>query len=87
MTKEDCPKEVKKSKFPYDSQEDDPVLGPLIEAASKEAYRECSELWRGQVFPTGSCHVIWEKQTEICKAKYGIDWKSPAKINPNIFFD
>ena len=35
----------------------------------------------------GYCHIYWEYKKEILKKDYGIEWKSPAELNPNIIFD
>ena len=35
----------------------------------------------------GFCHMYWGTKKRILKEKYGIDWKSPAELNPFILFD
>jgi len=35
----------------------------------------------------GTCHVYWDIKAEILKRDYGIMWKSPAELNPDILFD
>lgn len=35
----------------------------------------------------GYCYLYWETKKEILKTHYGIDWKSPAELNPHIHFD
>ena len=37
-------------------------------------------------FGMGICHSYWHRKKELL-AKYGIDWKSPAELNPDIRFD
>jgi len=34
----------------------------------------------------GRCHIYWKKQKERLK-EYGIDWKTPAEMNPHTRFD
>ena len=34
----------------------------------------------------GMCHDLWHRKTELLK-KHGIEWKSPAIMNPHIMFD
>lgn len=35
----------------------------------------------------GFCREYWETKKKILKNKYGIDWKSPAELNPMLNFD
>jgi hypothetical protein len=35
----------------------------------------------------GSCHVYWSIKKSILKWDYGIKWKSPKELNPNIRYD
>ncbi len=37
--------------------------------------------------PFGFCHIYWDVKKEILKEEFGIDWKSPDELNPNIIFD
>jgi hypothetical protein len=69
----------------YDPAEDDPVLGPLI-AQAEIAARKSKEVMdsHGQ---RGNCHDLWRAQKRILKEKHGIDWRTPAEMNPDIIFD
>ncbi len=35
----------------------------------------------------GTCHSVWKLKKEIFKNKYGIEWLSPAELNPTVNFD
>jgi len=35
----------------------------------------------------GFCHHYWKVKKEILKKDYGIEWKSPAELNPHILYD
>jgi hypothetical protein len=35
----------------------------------------------------GFCHAVWDEQTRILKAEYGLIWFSPQKMNPHTYFD
>ena len=35
----------------------------------------------------GYCYLLWEKQQEILKEKYKINWKSPADLNEHNLYD
>jgi len=32
-------------------------------------------------------HIFWNTKKKLPKEKYGIDWRSPAEMNPYIIFD
>jgi hypothetical protein len=68
-----------------DPAERDPKKKLLVKLAELEA----EERLRAQGIPRllGYCHALWGEQQEILKTKYGIDWKTPAEMNPNIIFD
>ncbi len=35
----------------------------------------------------GICHIYWNLKKEILESEYGINWKSPEELNPDILFD
>ncbi|MBQ8761804.1 MAG: hypothetical protein IJZ26_00585 [Clostridia bacterium] len=35
----------------------------------------------------GFCHKIWARKKQLLKEMYGINWQSPADLNPRIIFD
>ena len=35
----------------------------------------------------GFCHVIWRYKKRILREDYGLDWQSPAELNPHIWYD
>ncbi|MEO6908068.1 MAG: hypothetical protein ABI210_09285 [Abditibacteriaceae bacterium] len=67
----------------YDPIEDDPKIKPIIQAAENEAEKQLVGF--GPVL--GYCHLFWATKQEILKVKYGIEWKSPAEMNPTVLFD
>lgn len=78
-------KEVKEvSEEPkHDPQEDDPKLGKIIRKAGKEARRR---VLGNKPLDLGQGFQIWAIQKEILREK-GVDWKTPAELNPRIKFD
>lgn len=68
--------------FVRDPQESDPVLGPIIE-----------EVLRREAGPTsiqrqlGYCHVVWRRAKDRLRSEHGIEWQSPADLNPDCRFD
>ncbi|NQS72554.1 MAG: hypothetical protein HQQ73_10465 [Desulfobulbaceae bacterium] len=56
-----------------------------IKAAKREAEKLLKhDPLRGQM---GFCHLYWTIVKRILWEKHGIDWKSPAEMNPDVFFD
>ena len=35
----------------------------------------------------GYCYLYWETKRDILKKDYGIEWRSPAVLNPRVHFD
>ena len=67
--------------FLSDPIERDPIFRGLIEEAAVRA--ESNVKYEGR----GLCHIIWAEQARILKEENGIDWYSPAEMNPWIMFD
>lgn len=65
-----------------DPKENDPRYSKIIDSARQEAEKDLP-----QTFSRGHCFLIWKRQKEILMDKYGIDWKSPTEMNPDIWFD
>ena len=53
---------------------------------AQELEEELSELMKNHS-RFGSCHFYWANKKRILKEKYGIEWKSPAELNPHVCFD
>jgi hypothetical protein len=68
-----------------DPIERDPKIAWLVEEAWKEAEAEVAA--RGELPYWGVCHLVWPVQKRILKEKYGIVWRTPAEMNPEILFD
>ena len=69
----------------YDPQETDPKKEKLIEAAETEAKYSMEQ--DGTIKLDGACHILWGRQQKILSEKYGIKWRSPADMNPDVMFD
>ena len=65
-----------------DPIESDPKYKEILSSIDKELEEELGD----SIF-MGYCHVLWAKKKQILKERYGIDWKSPAELNPTIEFD
>jgi hypothetical protein len=64
-----------------DPIEDDPNMQPLLRAAEKEANKEMGSR------PFGSARAVFKVKQRILKEKHGIDWRTPAALNPDVAFD
>jgi hypothetical protein len=64
-----------------DPIEFDEIFGPLVKAAEVKAEKNIN------YNEMGACHLIWEEQARILKEEHGIDWYSPAEMNPFTLYD
>lgn len=60
---------------------------PEFKAVIKKVEKELDELLKDVPKSMGFCHMYWYEKRRILKEKYGIDWKSPALMNPRVRFD
>lgn len=85
-----------------DPIEDDPNLGPIIgavlDAVGKQVQDEHDAHIKelaitspavAHLFKSGRglCHAVWLKAKQQLKDEHGIDWKTPAEMNPWKHFD
>ena len=57
-------------------QEAKPIIEELIKQELGEMYG-CF----------GSCHAIWRQRKKLMMERYGIEWFTPAELNPDVCFD
>ncbi len=69
-----------------DSLCDDPEYKEIEREVEKKAREIMAQSEMGEVY-LGSCHKLWEYKKQIFKNEYGIDWLSPAELNPHVMFD
>ena len=67
----------------YDPKEDDPKFTLIIDQAEEEAGKNLEDYNGHEI---GFCYRYWSEIQHILKEKHGIDWKSPAEMNPYMFF-
>jgi hypothetical protein len=72
------------SKFPllHDPFEDQEPTASLIKQVRDRVDAEVDQRIR-----MGRCHAIWNKMKEILQTEHGIEWYSPAEMNPTVLFD
>jgi hypothetical protein len=77
--------------FRYDPVEDDPALRPMFAEADREAKRQLEERRAKQGRPgksaLGDGRFYAGVKKQFLKDKYGIDWRTPAEMNPDKAFD
>ena len=71
------------SSLRHDPQEEDPKLRKTFKAVD----REVESILANHPREIGFCHTFWDVKRGILKEKYGIDWKSPSEMNPDVCFD
>jgi hypothetical protein len=71
--------------FLTDALDEDPKYAEII----KDVERKVEQRLKAQKVEKeiGYCHDFWSLKKEILKIEYGLEWKSPAEINPDIYFD
>jgi hypothetical protein len=69
----------------YDPLEDEPKARPVLDRAGLEAEQELAA--QGITPEFGYCHSYWPVKKRILMEKYGITWRTPAEMNPNVAFD
>jgi hypothetical protein len=67
----------------FDPQENDPQLRRVFAVVDAEAERAVGNTPRDERF----IFHFWSVKKRILQQKHGIDWKTPAELNPNIAYD
>jgi len=74
---------VSRRRLLHDAQEDDPALKSIFQSVDEEVER----LLRHTRPRMGMCHKRWGLKAKLLRQGFGIEWKSPAKMNPGVLFD
>lgn len=67
----------------FDPQESDPALKDRFALADRKAERVVGNVQRNAKFIVH----FWEAKKRILKDQFGIQWKTPAELNPSIKYD
>ena len=85
-----------------DPMESHPEFGPVISRVLEEVRVEAEQAHRVRVaeleetspaftvifrYPRGLCHHIWRDAQERLRKEHGIEWRTPAEMNPGGVFD
>ena len=66
----------------YDPVEDTPEYQAIKDELEEKIIERI-----GKNSGMGYCHLYWSAKRDILKKDYGIEWKSPALLNPRVMFD
>lgn len=66
----------------HDPVEDTPAFQAIKEELEEKIIEKI-----GPNSGMGYCYLYWETKRDILKKDYGIEWKSPALLNPKVRFD
>jgi hypothetical protein len=69
--------------FTFDPIEQDPDFAETFAQVERIVEAELKDVSRG----IGFCHLYWETKKRVLKEQFGIDWKSPSEMNPDVLFD
>ena len=61
----------------------DSEVGPVVQRVLEEESEKARQVYPGR----GVCHLIWKNTKERLQNQYGIEWYSPAELNPGVCFD
>lgn len=67
----------------YDPVEDTPEYKAIEEEVEREIQRELGDEPQGYM---GFCYRYWSVKRTVL-ARHGIEWRSPAMMNPRVIFD
>lgn len=72
----------------FGGEKRDPLEGdPRYRRAFEQAETKTMQKLRGVRRGLGFVHLYWQTKKQILRSDYGLDWKTPAELNPNIFYD
>ncbi len=75
---------MERSRFlKYDPVEDTPEYKAIEEQVEREILEELGDEPQGYM---GFCHRYWSVKRYVL-ARHGIEWRSPAMMNPRVLFD
>lgn len=85
----------------HDPIEDDPAYASIFEQVAREAEalidQQIQERQRElrasgmehmeSMVRRGACHGIWHTMQRLLRERHGIEWRTPAQMNPGVCFD
>jgi len=71
----------------HDPIEDDPNMKHILDAADRETQQVIAGDGPDLKRQLGYSHRVWAVKKGILRVKYGVEWRTPAEMNPKIAFD
>jgi hypothetical protein len=69
----------------HDPVEDDPRFDEAFKTIDSEVEKALlNHPLKGHM---GFIHIVWETKQQLLKYNYGIEWQTPAEMNPQVIFD
>jgi len=68
----------------HDPIEDDPSVAPVF-AQVRQEVESLVQAEGGRYL--GRCHRIWHLTQRMLRERHGIEWFTPAQLNPGVAFD
>ena len=66
----------------------DPIQAmPEWEDIIYEVEQEVEQELNGEPRGMGFCHAYWHEKAAVLSEQFGIEWRSPARMNPRVIFD
>ena len=66
-----------------DRLEDNEHFAAIMAEADRIAHQEAGETANAM----GGCHLVWRIKKRVLKEDFGLDWRSPSELNPDVLFD
>ena len=76
-----------KALFQRDPIDRDPRFAGILAEVEKETEEVLKDHPMKSGMGLGFCHIYWAVKKSILKERYGIEWKTPAELNPETTFD
>ncbi|MBP5548718.1 MAG: hypothetical protein J6X58_07515 [Bacteroidales bacterium] len=58
-----------------------------FKAVIDDVEKEVDKMLKNKKRCHGFCHLYWAAKKEVLLKKYGIEWRTPAQMNPGVHFD
>jgi hypothetical protein len=70
-----------------DPIEDNPNMRAILDTTDRETKQLLADDPADLKKQLGYCHRVWLTKKHVLHEQYGVDWRTPAEMNPNVAFD